>query len=105
MSPRIQKCLSFLKLHGLTLATFGGVILGVILGVLLRLRPDPWTPREVIVRDVSNFQKLYNQIYVLSFLTGHVCEIHRNPLPPDAEGYHHTSGHSIFDCSCRQSQS
>ncbi len=46
--PVKSKCLSFLKLHGMTMATFGGVVIGVILGILLRLREEPWTPREVI---------------------------------------------------------
>ena len=32
----------------MTMATFGGVVVGVILGILLRLREDPWTAREVI---------------------------------------------------------
>jgi hypothetical protein len=31
----------------MTMATFGGVVVGVILGILLRLREEPWTPREV----------------------------------------------------------
>ena len=46
--PARGKCLSFLKLHGMTMATIGGVVIGVILGILLRLREDPWTPREVM---------------------------------------------------------
>jgi hypothetical protein len=37
----------FLKTHGLTVATFTGVVIGVGLGLLLRLREDPWSKREV----------------------------------------------------------
>lgn len=38
---------SFLKAHGLTLATFAGVLLGVGMGLLLRIREEPWSAREV----------------------------------------------------------
>ena len=37
----------FLKTHGLTMATFGGVLLGVGMGLLLRIREEPWSNREV----------------------------------------------------------
>jgi len=42
-----RKIPRFLKSHGTTVGTFAGVVVGIVLGVLLRLRPEPWTQREV----------------------------------------------------------
>lgn len=43
-----EKVVSCVKSSGLTLATIIGVIGGVIFGVVLRQREDPWTDREVM---------------------------------------------------------
>ena len=43
--------------NALTLATLGGVIVGIILGVGLKSREEPWTPREVMY--VSYIGKLF----------------------------------------------
>jgi len=44
---------NFLKTHGLTIATFAGVLMGVGMGLLLRIREEPWSKREVILRPTS----------------------------------------------------
>lgn len=43
-----EKVRGCLRSSGLTLATLFGVIGGVIFGLLLRQRPEPWTDREVM---------------------------------------------------------
>jgi hypothetical protein len=41
------KVFHFIKAHGITLGTFSGVVAGIVLGILLRLREEPWTQKEV----------------------------------------------------------
>lgn len=43
-----KSILDHLRSNGLTLATLGGVIVGIILGCLLRLREEPYTQREIM---------------------------------------------------------
>jgi hypothetical protein len=61
IDPRIKMALfkmkfskaksKYVKSHCMTLATFVGVSAGILLGFLLRLRIQPWTPQEVITQS------------------------------------------------------
>lgn len=43
-----EKCFSCIRSSGLTLATLFGVVGGVVFGICLRTRKEPWTDREVM---------------------------------------------------------
>ena len=46
MKPKSVK--KVLKSNAMTLATLGGVLIGIILGVILRTREEPYSSREVM---------------------------------------------------------
>ncbi|KAJ8973438.1 hypothetical protein NQ317_005290 [Molorchus minor] len=46
--PSRNKCLGCLRSNVLTIATVGGVIMGAVLGVVLRITKDEWTEREIM---------------------------------------------------------
>ncbi len=54
---KIKKVFAFIASNGITLATLGGVVAGGALGLLLRLREEPYTPREVMY--ISYIGKLF----------------------------------------------
>ena len=62
MKPKLSKesVVGCMKGNILTIATMVGVICGVVLGILLRTRAEPWSPREAMY--VSYVGKLFLQM-------------------------------------------
>ena len=61
---------SKLKENGLTLATLGGVICGIILGLCLRQRSDSYTAREAM------YVQFIGKLYVSLFSNDHFASDH-----------------------------
>ena len=57
---------SKLKDNALTLATLGGVICGIVLGICLRQRSDPYTAREAMY--IQFIGKLYTSLFQMIIL-------------------------------------
>ena len=57
---------SKLKDNALTLATLGGVICGIVLGICLRQRSDPYTAREAMY--IQFIGKLYISLFQMIIL-------------------------------------
>ncbi|KAJ8949745.1 hypothetical protein NQ318_005067 [Aromia moschata] len=46
--PAKNKCLTCLRTNALTIATVAGVVLGAVLGIILRQTKDEWTERQIM---------------------------------------------------------